>query len=65
MVFECQLLGDDYLIAFGERYHGRNTLKCLQELMQGGFEAATSEEMQGLREIEFYVGRPSTGRRPE
>lgn len=53
MVFKCQLLGDEYLIVDEERYYGKATLKCLQNLMQTEFKPATSEAMKGLIDIEM------------
>jgi hypothetical protein len=62
LVFECQLLGDDYLIIDGDRYYGKATLACLQDLMQNVFTPATESDMKGLRQLERYIRRPATSR---
>ena len=54
LVFECVILGDNYLIINGDRYGAKSTLACLQELMKKDFVPASKEMTEGLSEVNRY-----------
>ena len=60
IVFQCHILGDDYLVVDGKRYSAEATLSCLKDLTQTKFQIATDDAIKGFSEVGRYVRRPRT-----